>query len=1185
MRSKTILLALLVLSINAGFAQTGSYWTAISNNNINQSVFERNYKPTIYKSFQLNESAIRADLQNAPKEGSIAITASKYEIEVPTAQGVLEKFRIVESPIMEQGLADQFPQIKTYLGYSLDNAGSTIRFDLSPNGFNAIILSATRKTTYINAVDHTNSYYVVFDRDGMAVTIDSFECKTDKIFNKSSVAAVTASADATRRTYRLALTVNGEFSQACLNGTETNDAQRKAKVLAVLTTNLNRANAVYDRDFNVRMIYVTGMENVLFLNSLTDPFTDETDQDPWNDDTQSTLDAIIGNGNYDIGHFIAKVSHINFENGNAGCIGCVCKSATKGSGFTAHTNIQGDPLVIDYWTHEMGHQFGGNHTFSYQTEGTGANMEPGSGSTIMGYAGITSSWDVQLHSDDYFHAKTIDQITSYVQTGFGNTCPVTAFTGNAVPVANAGSNYTIPKSTPFMLTGQGTDANASDVLTYTWEQYNNYTTGSNTFPSATATTGPVFRSRTYSTSPTRIFPEINSILSGANGNTWEALPSVARTMAFRFTVRDNSVLGGANNYANNTITVDATTGPFQVTAPNTLVSWKVGEFQTVTWNVAGTTGGSVNCSNVAIELSTDGGHTFPYVLAASTTNDGSHEIQVPNNITSQARVRVRGVGNVFFDISNANFSIAAAPAGDFVFNNPDAIGVCSGNPISFTLNTGSLASYSTPISLSASGNPGGSTVVFSTPTVTPGNSVTVSLSGTVPAGLYNIVVTGISGSITKTRTISINVISGSSTPTLSTPSNNATSQATTPTLTWSAFAGASSYTVDVSTSSSFATIIDTKSGLTGTSYTLTSALNSSTLYYWRVTAITNCGNLVSQTFSFTTGGLTCGTLTSTNVPVFISSIGASTVTSTMNVSSSGNISSVKVVGLKFTHTYIGDLTISLKSPAGTSRILFENSCASTAYANMNINFDDAASSATIPCPPTGGITRRPKQSLSAFANQSITGAWILTTTDDYDDDGGSLDAWGLNFCITGGTLPVSWLDFTARRSAEKAVQLQWKTATEINNKEFQVERSRDGSNFEVIGTVSAGGNGSGIQQYIYNDLKPFTGINYYRLKQVDKDGSYKYSSVAKVAIDQDRSLYSISPNPAISKANLTIYKEMKQVNVKVMDVSGKTIYTLNKPVINAGETILLPVTQMAKGYYLVIIESEAERFTEKLIVQ
>lgn len=1185
MRLKTTLLALLAISFTAAFAQTGNYWTAISNSTISPRIFEKMYQPAIFKSFQLNEADLRVNLQNAAKEGTIDITTSKNQIEVPTAQGMLEKFRIVESPIMEQGLADQFSQIKTYLGYSLDHPGSTIRFDLSPNGFNAIILSADRKTTYINSVDPEQSYYVVFDRDGMPVTIDSFACKTANEFNKSSLAAATASADATRRTYRLALTVNGEFSQACLNGTEINDAQRKAKVLAVLVTNLNRANAIYDRDFNIRMNYVTGMESVLFLNAATDPFTDETDQDPWSDDTQSALDAYIGNSNYDIGHFIARVSSINFENGYAGCIACVCKNATKGSGFTAHRNIQGDPLVVDYWAHEMGHQFGANHTFSFDPEGTGANMEPGSGSTIMGYAGITGSWDIQSHSDDYFHAKSIDQITTYVQASTGNTCAVTANTGNIVPVANAGANYTIPKSTPFMLTGQGTDGNAGDVLSYTWEQYNNYATGSNTIPSSTATSGPVFRSKIYSTSPTRIFPEINSILSGANGNLWEVLPSVSRTLAFRMTVRDNSILGGANAFGNTTITVDGTTGPFRVTSPNTSLNWNVGEFKTITWNVAGTTGGGVNCANVAIELSTDGGITFPFVLAASTPNDGSQEIQVPNNISSQARIRIRGIGNVFFDISNSNFNIQAAAAGDFVFNNPDNIGICSGNPISFTLNTGSLASYNTPINLSATGNPAGTAVVFGSNTINPGDNVSVSLTGSVAPGQFTITITGVSGSITKTRNVIVNVISGSGAPSLSSPVNNATSQATLPTLTWVNFTGASSYTVDVSTSASFATIVNTKSGLTTNSYTLTGALNASTQYYWRVTAITNCGNLVSQTYSFSTSTVNCGTLTSSNIPVTIPASGTPTITSTMNVNNSGTVSSVKVVGLKVTHSYISDLIISLKSPAGTSINLFQNSCSSAAYSNMDINFDDAAGSATIPCPPTGGITRRPRQALSAFATQPITGTWTLTVADGYNQDGGSLDAWGLNFCITGGTLPVTWLDFTARRTPEKAVQLQWSTATEINNKEFQVERSRDGVNFETIGTVNAGGNGSGIQQYIFNDLKPFTGVNYYRLKQVDKDGKYKYSSVAKVTIDQDRSLYSLSPNPATTKTTLSIYKEMRNVNVKVMDVSGKTTYSFNKSLINAGETIEFPVNQMAKGYYLVIIESAAGRFTEKLIVQ
>lgn len=1176
MRIKTTLLAILLLASFNLFAQN-NYWTPISATDISPEIFENNYKPAVYKAFHLNEQSLRISLSGVPMENDINISQSPVIIIVPNAQGILEKYAVVESPMMEPGLADRYPMIKTYLGVATDRSGSTISFDVSPRGFHAQVLSPGRPTYYINTVDKDNGHYIVFDRTGMN-TVTDFDCNTAELVNKSDVQSQADGADdGLRRTFRLAVTVNGEYSQACLNGSETTDAQRKAKVLAMLTTNLTRANAIYNRDFGIRMNFVATMDNVLYLNPTADPFNDT--QIGWNGTTQVTLNTEIGSANYDIGHLIAKVA-FNQENGNAGCIGCVCKS-NKGSAFTAHYLIQGDPLAVEYWCHEMGHQFGANHTFSMDYEGTGANMEPGSGSTIMGYAGITGSTDVQPAGDDYFHAVSIEQVTTYLKHPAGANCAAVTSTGNATPVVNAGSDYTIPKSTPFVLTGQASDANA-DVMSYCWEQYDDYASGSNTFPQATSVSGPVFRSMLYSTNLQRTFPALSTVLNGSTFSTWEAVPSVARTMKFRFTARDNAVNGAANNADDVIVTVDATTGPFIVTAPNNAVTpWKVGEFQTITWDVAGTTAGAVNCANVAIDMSTDGGTTFPIVLVASTPNDGSHEINVPNNITSAARIRVRAVGNVFFDISNSNFAIQAATTAEFTFSNPSATTACIGSPLSTTLNTASISGYSTAINLTASGNPAGTTVMFSSTVVTPGNNVTISLQGAVPAGTHVITVTGTSGSIVKTRTITFNVLAATSAPALSSPADAASSQPPSPSFSWNSLAGATAYKLEIATNASFTSIVATVSNLTTTSHTITSSLPANTQYFWRITATTACGNLVSSARSFTTSA--CGTVTSTDVPKTISSIGAPTITSTLNIPGGGIISDLDVVGLKGTHSYISDLDVKLTSPAGTTVLLFDEICGSAD--NFDLNLDDAAALSSFPCPPIGGVTVKPQGTLSFFNGQNVNGTWTLTIKDWADDDGGSLTGWGLKICLSSGSLPVTWLDFTARRNGEKAVLVQWSTASEVNNKMFEVQRSHDGINFETIGSLNAGGSPRGVQQYLFNDLKPFAGMNFYRLKQVDVDGRSSFSSIAKVVMPNGKTIYTINPNPATSKATFAALTEIKKANIKLIDISGKAVYTVYRTILNAGETIEIPVSGFAKGYYLVVIESENGRFTEKLIVQ
>lgn len=288
-------------------------------------------------------------------------------------------------------------------------------------------------------------------------------------------------------------------------------------------------------------------------------------------------------------------------------------------------------------------------------------MEPGSGSTIMGYAGITSQ-DIQPHSDAFFHAISIQQITNNIKA---KTCPTSTSTGNSIPTANAGLDYTIPKGTPFMLTGAGTDANG-DSLTYIWEQMDNASssqTGASSAASATKATGPTFRSWTPQTTPVRYFPRMASVLAGATTTagseiTVEALSNVARTYNFRFTVRDNRAGGSGNNSDDAVITVNGTAGPFSVSSQNTATTVTGGTSQTVTWNVAGTTANGVNAANVDILWSTDGGNTWTTLLAG-TPNDGTQAVTIPNTSTTTGRIMVKGSNHIFFDVNNANITVNA----------------------------------------------------------------------------------------------------------------------------------------------------------------------------------------------------------------------------------------------------------------------------------------------------------------------------------------------------------------------------------------------------------------------------------------------------------------------------------------------------------------------------------------------
>jgi hypothetical protein len=646
MRHKLLFVALMAFS-GFGFAQEGkSLWDAKPDRS--ELLTFKNRAPLPDKHlYNLNIDGLKTLLANAPLRET-ANGASNVIVSFPNAEGAFERYMIFEAPVMEAELAARYPDIKSYYGKGIDDPTAVIRFSLSPLGLQTMKTAADKPAVFIEPFSIDYKTYSVYKRSDKQMPFTKFECEVIDDFHTKSGGGSFArpnADDGILRTYRLAMSVTGEYT-AYHGGT-------KALALAAINTTMTRVNGVFEKDFAVRMVLIANTDAVIYTSSSSDPYG-STDAN-YNNQLQSTLNSVIGSANYDIGHLMSAIGN----NGNAGCIGCVCASG-KGSGFTTSTVPVGDAFDIDFVAHEMGHQFGANHTFTFSNEGTGVQMEPGSGTTIMGYAGITGATDVQPHSDPFFHAVSIQQITNYVKT---TSCQTNTNTGNAIPTANAGSDYTIPKGTPFMLKGTATDANAGDVLTYCWEQMNSGTS-SNTYPSATATSGAAFRSYVPSTSNTRYFPRMQTIKTGVTTWQWEAVPNVARTMNFRLTVRDNRAGGSGNNSDDMVVTVNGTAGPFTVSAPNTAVSWAVGSTQTVTWNVAGTTGNGVNAANVEILLSTDGGDTYPIVLLASTPNDGSQTITVPNNPGTQNRIMVKGANHIFFDISNTNFTITSGGGGD-----------------------------------------------------------------------------------------------------------------------------------------------------------------------------------------------------------------------------------------------------------------------------------------------------------------------------------------------------------------------------------------------------------------------------------------------------------------------------------------------------------------------------------------
>lgn len=970
--------------------------------------------PNKYRALRLNVEAMRNFLAAAPMEQS-SIALKGLVLALPMPDGSFARFRIVESPIMEAPLAAQFPNIKTYAGQGIDDPTATIRFDLTPQGFHALVLSSVSGSVFIDpyALGDINYYISYYKRDFKA-TDKNFDCgvaydaQNATHLPKNLIPNTTnpnndghgelqqmMSTDGKKRAYRLALAATAEYTS--FHGGATN-------ALAAMNTSINRINSVYERDLAVRLNLISNTNLLIYTNAGSDPYTNN-DGSVMLSQNQTNVNSVIGSANYDIGHV--------FSTGGGGIaqLGCVCTNS-KAQGVTGSSSPVGDPFDIDYVAHEMGHQFGADHTFNTEdgscccgNRNASTAYEVGSGSTIMAYAGICSPSDVQNNSDDYFHAGSLAEILPFIVSGSGNNCPTKTNITHTAPTVSAGTDYTIPKSTPFMLTGSATDDDTG--LTYCWEEMDLGTAASLT--TTLSGTMPAFRSYDPTTSPTRVFPRMATVMAGTTDNR-EKIPNYARNMNFRLTVRDNHASEGRVGNDNMVVTVNGTAGPFLVTAPNTAgVSVSALSSYTVTWDVAGTTASPVSCANVDIYLIINNGSTYPQTLIlANTPNDGNQVITIPNTPTTQARIMVKCSNNIFFDVSNSNFTITAATIPDFSMNaTPPSQNICAPANATYTITTTQIAGLTTAINFTTSGLPAGTTATFSPSSVTPGNNTTLIISntGAAASGNYTVIVTGTAGTITHTASVGLNITSGQvGASSLTAPLNAAAGVSVTPTFTWTAAANVSAYEIQVATDAAFANIVSTSTTLTTPTYTPATALNGGTTYFWRVRPINGCGSgSFTPTFVFATAGNSCTTLASTDVPKTISATGTPTVNSTLAVSGLSTITDVDVLNLVGTHTYMGDLRFRLLSPTGTNIVLYNfNTGGCQDEANFNVNFDDDVAAGNPPCTTTGGTYRSTSSALTTLDGQTPNGTWTLRVEDLATQDGGSLTSWSLRLCQAGG---------------------------------------------------------------------------------------------------------------------------------------------------------------------------------------
>ncbi|MGI9580227.1 reprolysin-like metallopeptidase [Chryseobacterium sp. RRHN12] len=648
MNYKQLLYAVIFL-FSVSMVKAQDFFTPVHESTIKASAEKRTVRSEKFLTYTLNVSSMKDYLSSVPELKDHDRKDHAPIIILPLPDGTKARFSIWKSSVMAPELAGRFPHIITLTGQGVDDRYATLKIDFTEMGFHAQVQSVVTGSLYIDPYTKNDvQNYIIYRKNDLTSTARGICGSEDKHFNvvrQNQQKTVSPGVGTQIRVFRIAVACTGEYAEAATGSASPSVAQ----TFSTIVTTVNRVNGIYEQESAVRLVLVPNETSIIFTDPDTDPFTGNDDGNILIDESQTTIDAIIGTAHYDIGH--------TFSTGGSGLAAAgVCEDGYKAMGITGSDNPVGDPYDIDYVAHEIGHQFNAPHTFNVLTEGCYGNreadhaVEPGSGVTILGYAGLCGNTnDLAANSIPVFHTRSFQTITGTVQS---TTCQVTIPTANSVPVVNAGGDYTIPKSTPFKLTGSASDADQS-VLTYCWEQNDTGPAGDWNTPSGNA---PLFRSFIPSTVPYRYFPQITDVI-GNTVSKGEILPSYGRTMEFRLTVRDHNA--GCGGVANDDvmITVDENSGPFTVTAPSGPVMWTGHSTQTITWDVANTTAAPVNCAKVDIFLSTDGGLTYPISLSTSTPNDGSETVTIPDLYTTKARIMVAGEGNVFYNINPVNFTI------------------------------------------------------------------------------------------------------------------------------------------------------------------------------------------------------------------------------------------------------------------------------------------------------------------------------------------------------------------------------------------------------------------------------------------------------------------------------------------------------------------------------------------------
>ena len=1014
MMRKTAFLACLCGVVGVSSAQPAlNFWKEIPESAV--AVPEnarRTVEPAHYRTYRLDYPALVVALSRAPMEFTEEARLRPPVVQLPTAEGELRAFRVWESPIMAPELTERYPEIRTYAGEAVDDPTLRVRMGVGYQGFHAFIRDAQGRIQSVRTyADGQREYYVVYRQSDLPRELlfqNGVPCGTEedelsaeeweRLLEKAQHGVQERSNNpALVKTYRTAIAAKGEYSQFH-GGT-------KASVLAAINTALNYIVNIQEPDFGVRLVLIPNNDAIIFLDPNTDPYSGETVGD-WMNQNPGAINPIIGIDAYDIGHVFARYITGN-QAGVAGGRACNSFGKARGASSASNTNTE---YFFRVAAHELGHQMSASHTWSNcpgaeQQLFQGTAFEPGSGSTIMSYAGACGGSNVQGDADSYFHLASIIQVRNFVTQDEGATCGGEIDVNNRRPSVSILSprNVVIPIQTPFRLSAQGTDPDG-DPLRYCWEQFD---TGPSTPLGQPTGNAPMFRSFPPTVSPTRFLPRLQTVANNALSIT-EVIPNYSRSFTFRVSVRDGK---GSQAWDEIRFSANENGGPFRVDYPNANgIVWTQGEDQVVEWDVANTDKPPFNCRRVNIRMSTDGGLSFPITLATDVPNNGRHCIRVPNINSTSVRILVEAADNLFFDMSNANLRIQAPDAPTFTLCAPTLYDtVCLPAQHSSTISTRAIGNFTTPITLAALNLPAGATATFTPNPVLPGQDATLQITfpPTQPEGTFTITIQAqadsIQRSFAKQVSVFFNDFSGLA---LLSPANGADGQNRAPALRWKGSPNANTYEIQLATNPAFqpSDIIAAQQGIGADTFQVPLLLEKGAVYYWRIRPVNECGTGAwVGPFAFATLVDVCSKFEAFDLPRNIPTT-ISTITSQINVQANAVISDVNITKIRGNHQFFRDLEMSLIGPSGTSVLLFRQKCGGLNI-SFNFGFDDS-SPTPFACPPgTVGTKYKPEQLLNAFNDQSSLGTWTLQVKDNFTSSGGTLSEFELELCSGSSLTP------------------------------------------------------------------------------------------------------------------------------------------------------------------------------------